>query len=81
MMSLRIEDRSLVDGTYRSGHDHQSYQPPPHHPPPRYHLQHPQISEFFMKRKHSSISPMILKTIMEGEGGSLILTLIGEADF
>jgi len=57
MMSLKIDDRSLADGTYRSGHDRQSYQPPPyqpsphqplpHHQSPKYHLQRPQFSEFF----------------------------------
>jgi len=35
---------------------------------------------FSMKRKHPSIGPMILKMIIEGERGSLILTLIGEAN-
>ena len=35
---------------------------------------------FSMKRNHPSINLMIFKMIMEGEGGSLILTLIGEAD-
>ena len=46
-MSLNIDDRSLADGTHRSGHGRQSKQPPPHHPPPRYSLQHPQFIEYF----------------------------------
>ena len=55
-MSLRIDDQSLVNGTYRSGYYRQSINPPhrslshrspPHQPPPRYPLQHPKLSEFF----------------------------------
>ena len=50
-MYLQIDDRNLANGMYRSGHDRQLYQPPPHRPPPhhppvRYHLQHPQFNEF-----------------------------------
>jgi len=33
-----------------------------------------------MKNNYPSIRPMILKTIIKGEGDLLILTLIGEAD-
>jgi len=60
-MSLNIDDRSLLDGTYRSGHSRQSKQPPPHrlsphHPPPRYTLQRSQFIEFFYEKKlHSPI--------------------------
>jgi len=31
-LSLKIDDQSLVDGTYRSGHDYESTQPPPQQP-------------------------------------------------
>ena len=55
-MSLRIDDRILTDGTYRNGHDCQSYHPPPyrtrpHHPPPRYLLQYSQFNEFFYQEE------------------------------
>ena len=33
-MSLKIDDRSLADGTYRSGHDRQLYQLLPYQPLP-----------------------------------------------
>ena len=39
------------------------------------------LIKFPTKRNHPSISAMILKTIMEDEGGSLILTPVGEVDF
>ena len=50
-MSLKIDDRNLADGPYRSRHDCQSQQPQPHRPPshrppPGYDLQHPQFNEF-----------------------------------
>jgi len=32
-LSFKIDDRSLTDGTYRSGHDYQSTQPSPQQPP------------------------------------------------
>jgi len=56
IMPLKIDDRSLVNGTYRSGYDRQSYQPPPHRPPPHhpplsYLLQHSQLSEFFYEEE------------------------------
>ena len=59
-MSLKIDDRSLADDTYRSGHDRQSHQPPPyrappHHQPPRYHLQHPQFTEIFYEEELRSL--------------------------
>jgi len=59
-MSLKIDDRSLPDGTFRSGHDRQSYQSPPHrppthHPPLRYSLQHSQFSDFFYEELQSHI--------------------------
>jgi len=55
-MSLKINDRRLADGMYRSRHDRQSYQssqhwPPPHRPPPRYPLQHPQSNEIFYEEE------------------------------
>ena len=59
-MSLKIDDQNLTDGTHRSEHDRQLYQPPPPHrppsqlPPPRYFLQHLQFSEFFYKEDMQS---------------------------
>ena len=55
-MSLKINDRSLADGTYQSRHDRQSHQPPPHRPPPhhsppRYLLQFSQFFEFFYEEE------------------------------
>ena len=34
-LSHKIDDQSLTDSTYRSGHEHQSTQPPPQPPPQR----------------------------------------------
>jgi len=60
-ISLKIDGRNLIDGTYRSRYDHQLYQSPsyrspphrspPHHPPPRYHLQHPQFTKYFYEEE------------------------------
>jgi len=65
-MSLKIDDRSLANGTNQSSHDRQSYQPslhrpppyrpaphrpPSHHPPPMYSLQHSHFSEFFYEEE------------------------------
>jgi len=82
---------------YRSEHNRQSYQPtphrppphrpPPHHHPPRYHLQHPKFTEFFCEEElqSQSITTMMIMKMEEcfmiGKGGSLILSLVGEADF
>jgi len=33
-LSLKIDDQNLVNGTYQSEHNRQSYQPPPHRSPP-----------------------------------------------
>ena len=94
-VSLKIDDRNLADGTNQSGHDRQSYQPPPHwpaphHPPPRYFYNILNLVNFSMKRSCEvpSITTMILLIIikmkgcsMEGDGGSLILTLIEGTNF
>ena len=48
-LSLKIDDRNLADGTYQSGYDHQSTQPPlpPRQPPPqRPPLQQPPLYYF-----------------------------------
>ena len=65
-LSLKIDNRSLAEDTYRSGHDRQSNQPPPyqplshrppHHPSPRYSLQHPRFKFFYEKDLHNPIYP------------------------
>ena len=75
-----IDDRSLADGTYQTGYDHQLYQPPPYQPPsdqlsphrppphnpsPRYHLQHPQFSKFFYEEE----SPICQSNDFENDYG------------